>query len=83
MSQETKKLLLLRAALGFGATLMINAALSFVPFSLLVIIYQTSPFWTSLLSYKINGEPLYMVEVFGMLFCFAAVCTVTMCEDDK
>ena len=84
MSEHTRKLLCLRAALGFGATFMINAALSFVPFSLLVIIYQTSQFWTSILSYKFNSEPLYMVEIFGMILCFIAVCIVTMYEkDDK
>ena len=80
MSSEEKKMLLGRAALGYTATLMINACLSFVPFSLLVIIYQTSPFWTSILSYKFNGEPLYMVEMCGMAFCFVAVCFITFSE---
>ena len=82
MSEEVKKKLLFRAFLGFTVTLLTNACLSLIPFSLLVIIFQTSPFWTSLLSYKFNNEPLYAVEIVGMILCFVVVCFITMSEAD-
>lgn len=82
MSEEVKKKLLFRAFLGFTVTLLTNACLSLIPFSLLVIIFQTSPFWTSLLSYKFNNEPLYAVEIVGMILCFVGVCFITMSEAD-
>ena len=82
MTGNVRKRLLLRAFLGFTVTLVTNACLTLIPFSLLVIIFQTSPFWTSLLSYKFNNEPLYAVEVLGMTLCFIGVCFITMSEKD-
>ena len=80
MRPKTRKLLLLRAILGYLITLLINACLSMIPFSLLVILFQTSPFWTSFLSYYVNGEPIYGIEIMGMILCFVAVIIITMAE---
>ena len=54
-----------------------------IPFTLLVILFQTSPFWTSILAYKFNNEPLYKVEVIGMILCFVAVVFITIDENDS
>ena len=51
MSEPVRKIIITRAFLGFMVTLVINACLTMIPFSLLVILFQTSPFWTSILSY--------------------------------
>ena len=81
MRPKERKILLLRAILGYLITLLINACLTMIPFSLLVILFQTSPFWTSILSYFINGEPIYRIEILGMILCFVAVIVITMGED--
>ena len=39
MRPETRKILLLRAFLGYAITLLINACLTMIPFSLLVILF--------------------------------------------
>ena len=52
-----------------------------IPFSLMVILYQTSPFWTSIMGYFLNGEPLYTVEIVGMVLCFVAIVAITL--EDK
>lgn len=83
MDHETRKKLLLRAFLGYVITLLINMCLTMISFSLLVILFQTSPFWTSLLSYYYNGEPILMVEIAGMTACFVAVIIITMSEDSN
>lgn len=54
-----------------------------IPFTLLVILFQTSPFWTSIMAYKYNGEPLYKVEVIGMILCFIAVVLITLDEKEE
>ena len=82
MRPKEKKILLIRAVLGYLVTLLINACLTMIPFSLLVILFQTSPFWTSVLSYFINGEPIYRIEILGMVLCFIAVIIITMSEED-
>ena len=83
MDMSTRKKLLLRAFLGYVITLLINMCLTMISFSLLVILFQTSPFWTSLLSYYYNGEPILMVEIAGMTACFVAVMIITMTEDKE
>ena len=72
----------MRAVFGYFNVLLLNACLTLIPFSLLVILFQTSPFWTSILSYYYNGEPIYRVEILGMILCFVAVIIITMGEDD-
>lgn len=75
-------MIFIRASVGFFVTLLINLSLTMIPFALLVVIFQTSPFWTSILSYYINKEPIYPIELAGMLVCFLAVLTITFNEDD-
>ena len=83
MTESKKKVLLMRAFLGYVITLLINMCLTMIPFSLLVILFQTSPFWTSILSYYYNGEPLYKMELAGMLMCFLAVVIITTSENEE
>ena len=83
MTESKKKILLMRAFLGYVITLLINMCLTMIPFSLLVILFQTSPFWTSILSYYYNGEPLYKMELAGMLMCFLAVVIITTSENEE
>ena len=78
-----RKLLLYRATLGWLITFLINACLTMIPFTLLVILFQTSPFWTSIMGYKFNGEPLYTVEIVGMVLCFIAVVFITLDEKEE
>ena len=80
MTEEIRKRLFVRAVLGLVITLIINACLTMIPFSLLVILFQTSPFWTSIMGYYYNGEPLYAMEIVGMVLCFIAVLYITQDE---
>ena len=81
MKPEQRKIIIYRAVFGYFNVLLINACLTMIPVSLLVILFQTSPFWTSILSYYVNGEPIYRVEILGMILCFVAVIIITMGED--
>ena len=39
----------------------------------MVILFQTTPFWTSILSFFVNKEPIFPVDLVGMILCFVAV----------
>lgn len=83
MGPMEKKMLLGRAVLGYVITILINLSLTMIPFSLIVIIFQTAPFWTSILSYWINGEKIMMNEIVGMGLCFIAIVIITTSETDE
>ena len=53
--------------------MFMNASLELIPYSLLVVLYQTNPFLTSILSYCLNGEKINIVEALGMVLSFTAV----------
>lgn len=69
-----------RAICGLSVSLLVNASLELIPFSLLVIIFQTNPFWTSILSYFVNGENIRLVEIASMLICF--ICVLIIVDSD-
>ena len=75
----TKTLVMVgRALSGFSVSLLVNQSLELIPFSLLVILFQTNPFWTAALSHCFNGELVKIYEVLGMLICFAGVIVIAM-----
>jgi drug/metabolite transporter (DMT)-like permease len=47
-----------------------------MPISLFMIIWQTTPFWTSVFAYFISNEPILEREWIAMALCFAGVCLV-------
>ena len=67
-----------RAIAGQTSFCMFLLATSLLPLSLNMIIYQTSPFWTSILALWINGEPIYKFEYAAMALCFAGVIGIAM-----
>lgn len=69
--------------LGYVITLLINMCLTMIPFSLIVIIFQTAPFWTSILSFYVNGEKIMFNEMVGMGLCFMAIILITTSETDE
>ena len=53
--------------------MFMNVSLELIPYSLLVVLYQTNPFMTSILSYFLNGEKINKIEALGMVLSFTAV----------
>ena len=65
LPSDKRKVMIGRAFFGFAVSLLINESLELIPFSLLVILFQTNPFWTSILSFLVNGEQIHTVEAVG------------------
>ena len=45
-----------------------------LPLSLSIIIFQTNPFWTAILSRLINDETVFLFEIVGMILSFLGIC---------
>ena len=83
LPSDKRKVMIGRAFFGFAVSLLINESLELIPFSLLVILFQTNPFWTSILSFLVNGEQIHTVEAVGMVVCFAAVICIAVSAKDN
>ena len=59
----------------FGSLGFVGMAynLTLLPMAVIMIIYQTNPFWNSLLSYLINGDKVQKIEIVAMVICFIGV----------
>lgn len=53
-------------------------SVSLLPLSLHMIIYQTSPFWTSILAFLLNGERIQAFEYVAMVLCFCGVIAIAL-----
>jgi drug/metabolite transporter (DMT)-like permease len=56
--QDKLPYLWFRSILGQSAYAIITFSLTIIPLSLNMIIFQTGPFWTSILGYLVNKEPI-------------------------
>jgi len=77
------KWIIIRGIIGSMCFMLYTFAVTKLPLSLLMIIFQTSPFWTSILAYFINNERIYKLEYASMALCFLGVCVVAFAKDQK
>lgn len=75
---DRKTLVFFRSFTGQLCFFLFNLCLSLIPLSFTQIIFQTSSFWTSILACCVFAEPLYFVEMVGMVICFAGMVTITL-----
>ena len=57
---------------------IINVCVQLLPLSLLVILFQTNPFWITILSFVFNNEPIIPREIIGMVICFLGVVIISL-----
>jgi drug/metabolite transporter (DMT)-like permease len=48
-----------------------------------MIIFQTGPFWTSILGYLVNKEPILRFEYVAMTICFCGVLAISTSKTDQ
>jgi drug/metabolite transporter (DMT)-like permease len=71
------KWLFLRSFFGQTNQLLLIYAISLVPLYLFTIIWQTSPFFASVMGYCTNGELVSSLEWLAMLLCLAGVVLIS------
>lgn len=83
VDDSTRRLLIYRCLVGQFNFFLINLCITLIPLSLLTILFQTNPFWITILSYFINREPILPNELLGMLVCFVAVIFISMDQSQE
>ena len=63
--------------------MLLNWGVTMVSFSLIVILTQTAPFWTTWIGFKLNKEPGFKLELAGMVLCLFAIIFMIRSEDAK
>lgn len=66
----------IRSLFGHASFIFFCTAVPLAPLSLLMIIFNTCPFWISIVAFCLLKEPIIRVEVVGMCICFAMVVVI-------
>ena len=74
-------MVLLRSILGTSCFVTFTWAIGLAPLTLVIVLFNTAPFWGSLLGYWINNEPIIKIEYVAMFICFAGILGITFGGD--
>ena len=72
------KLLIARGISGTAVFLFFYLSVSNLPISLHTIIFQTSPFWTTILGFVILKEKVRVYEIVAMILCLVGVVAIAL-----
>ena len=57
---------------------MLNIAAPLAPLALIMVFWQTTSFWVSIMAWCFLREPIYRLEIIAMVVCFSAVVVIAM-----
>ena len=80
---DKMKLIFYRTILGTANFMLSIWVLTMVPLSIVIILTNLAPFWTSILGYMINSEPIIKIEYLAMAICFSCVVAITLSKDSS
>ena len=81
--RDRKYTVILRSLMGHTSFTSFNLAVPFVPLSLVMIIFNTSPFWIAIIAFCLLGEPIIGLEIIGIILCFGAVVAIALQTDEE
>lgn len=73
LPKESRKILLLRCCFGTVGFTTLVYGVKILPLFIGQIIYNTSPFWTSILGYYVLNDTVSKIEIICMIGCFLGV----------
>lgn len=73
---DKKYRLFIRSLFGHSSFIFFCTAVPLAPLSLLMIIFNTCPFWISIVAFCLLKERVIGVEIVGMCVCFAMVIVI-------
>ena len=82
-TKEKYKWLFWRAFFGQTYFAMIMYGITLLPLSLFMVLWQTSPFFTSVFGLLISKERIYAVEWIAMVVCFCGVVLVCLSSNTQ
>ena len=75
---DHKWTLCIRSISGHASFALFNYIVPLAPLSLIIIIFNTSPFWISLIACMFIREQMLCIEVVMMVICFCAVIVIAL-----
>ena len=78
-----KHQLIWRIITGQADFFLLNLAVTKAPLSLIMVFWQTSPFWISIIAFLFLKEPIVAIELVSMLICFGAVVVISLQQKDS
>ena len=76
--RNLKWTILARCFTGQMGFFLFNLCLALIPMTYVIIIFQTSGFWASLLARVLFAEPMTPLDIMGLVICFGCVVTITL-----
>ena len=68
--------MLTRCISGQGNFLLLAVAAPLAPLALIMVFWQTSTFWISIVAFLLLKEPIIALEMLSMIICFGAVVVI-------
>lgn len=75
---DKKGVLVTRCLTGQANFLLLALAAPLAPLALIMVFWQTSPFWISIVAFCLLSEPIIPLELIAMVVCFGAVVVIAM-----
>ena len=76
--RQQKGVLAVRILTGQANFLLLSLAAPLAPLALIMVFWQTSPFWITIVAYCWLSEPVIPLELVSMILCFTAVVVIAM-----
>ena len=71
--RDRKQQVLWRCVMGQASYFLIKVTVTMVPLALIMVIWNTCPFFISVIAFLFLSEPISRLEIFAMVLCFCAV----------
>ena len=75
--------MLLRSFGGTWGFILFYYVITILPLTLTTVVFQTNPFWMSVVAVCFLKEKIMTVELIGMFFCFGGVVMVTLAPGES
>ena len=75
---DKKGYLIVRTLAGQANFVLLNIAAPLAPLALIMVFWQTTPFWVSIVAFFLLREPVIPLEILGMVICFTGVIVIAL-----
>ena len=69
---------MVRTLTGQANFVLLNIAAPLAPLALIMVFWQTAPFWVSVVAFFILRERIFPLEILGMVICFTGVIVIAL-----
>jgi len=78
LPSDLRKIVVFRSFVGLAGFLCMGYGIWLLPLVLNTILFNTAPFWMSLMSYMFLGEALTPFQIVSLFVCFSCVVVIAV-----